>query len=295
MKLFEKFFTLCNDIHAQVLRNKAEVERVNESLVNIENQINKLALNISIVSSDLCLKEQNNEAQISLTLKELKSEIKEVKEKLWSNDQEPNQNIRKHLFFYAGQETARYIIANMNKVHSLNKPLDILPYAIEKANIKGLFLEFGVYSGSTINCIAQINPQQIVYGFDSFEGLPEAWRSGFEKGMFKKDEFPEVQENVRLIKGWFHETLPIFIKNHSEQCAFIHIDCDLYSSTMTVFQILANQIGTGTVIVFDEYFNYPGWKDGEFKAFQVFVEEHRLSYEYIAYVDSLEQVAVRIL
>lgn len=294
MKLFKKLFTSFCDIHTQAPRNKDEIEKINETLVNIEKQIFQLSQNIS-VNSNLILEEKNNKAQSSLVINELKCKIDEVRDKLWSNDWMPNQNIRKHLFFYAGQETARYIITNMNTVHSLNKPLDILSFAIEKAKIKGLYLEFGVYSGNTINYIAQTIPQEIVYGFDSFEGLPEDWRSGFEKGTFKKDGFPEVQENVRLIKGWFHETLPEFIKDHTEQCALIHIDCDLYCSTETVFRILANQIASGTIIVFDEYFNYPGWKDGEFKAFQEFVARYKLAYEYVAYVDALEQVAVRIL
>jgi hypothetical protein len=29
-----------------------------------------------------------------------------------------------------------------------------------------------------------------------------------------------------------------------------------------------NRLASGSVIVFDEYFNYPGWKVHEFKAFQ---------------------------
>jgi hypothetical protein len=50
----------------------------------------------------------------------------------------------------------------------------------------------------------------------------------------------------------------------------------------------------GTVIVFDEYFNYPGWENHEFKAFQEFVEQTNLKYEYLAYNRRHEQVAVKI-
>jgi len=49
------------------------------------------------------------------------------------------------------------------------------------------------------------------------------------------------------------------------------------------------------VIVFDEFFNYPGWQDGEFKAFIEWVDENKVNYEYIAVVTNHEQVAVRIL
>ena len=104
---------------------------------------------------------------------------------------------------------------------------------------------------------------------------------------------PQVNENVRLVKGWFNETLPAFVKEHAEPCAFIHVDCDLYSSTKTIFDNLKNQIVSGTVIAFDEYFNYPGWQEGEYKAFMEYVEENNIEFEYIARTD-YEQVAVRI-
>lgn len=104
---------------------------------------------------------------------------------------------------------------------------------------------------------------------------------------------PQVNENVRLVKGRFNETLPEFVKEHTEPCAFIHVDCDLYSSTKTIFDNLKNQIVSGTVIAFDEYFNYPGWQEGEYKAFMEYVEENNIEFEYIARTD-YEQVAVRI-
>ena len=79
----------------------------------------------------------------------------------------------------------------------------------------------------------------------------------------------------------------------SRAAAFVHIDCDIYSSTRDIFRALAPRIVVGTVLVFDEYFNYPDWQQHEFKAFQEFVAAHRVSHEYLAY--SRIQVVVRIL
>lgn len=183
----------------------------------------------------------------------------------------------------------------MSQVRAFNVVLDILSNALECTKVSGAYLEFGVFSGKTINKIAEAVPNNVVYGFDSFEGLPEDWRSGYEMGTFKMDALPAVRENVELVQGLFEDTLPEFVKNHPELCAFIHIDCDLYSSTKTVFKYLKDKIVSGTVIVFDEYFNYPDWREGEYKAFQEFIEESGLSYEYLAYVEISEQVAVRIL
>lgn len=137
-------------------------------------------------------------------------------------------------------------------------------------------------------------PDKIIYGFDSFEGLPETWRNGFEETSFNLNgNLPQVNENVRLVKGWFNETLPAFVKEHPEPCAFIHVDCDLYSSTKTIFNELKNQIVPGTVIAFDEYFNYPGWQESEYKAFMEFIAWSGLNFEYIARTN-YEQVAVKI-
>jgi hypothetical protein len=62
-----------------------------------------------------------------------------------------------------------------------------------------------------------------------------------------------------------------------------------------VLDILADRIVAGTVIQFDEYFNYPGWQDGEFKAWSEFVAARHVKFEYLGYCDRNEQVAVRIL
>jgi predicted O-methyltransferase YrrM len=73
------------------------------------------------------------------------------------------------------------------------------------------------------------------------------------------------------------------------------VDCDLYSSTQTVFAHLHPKIAPGTIIVFDEYFNYPTWERHEFRAFQEYVRFRQVRYEYIGLVPSSQQVAVRIL
>ena len=47
------------------------------------------------------------------------------------------------------------------------------------------------------------------------------------------------------------------------------------------------------MIVFDEYFNYPNWRNHEYKAWQEFVSEAGLDYEYLAFAHN--QVVVRVL
>jgi hypothetical protein len=54
------------------------------------------------------------------------------------------------------------------------------------------------------------------------------------------------------------------------------------------------RIHAGTVIVFDEYFNYPGWQNHEHKAFLEFLDASGHGCRYIAYNKLGEQVAVVI-
>lgn len=157
-----------------------------------------------------------------------------------------------------------------------------------------LLCEFGVWQGNTINAIADRIPGKI-YGFDSFEGLPEKWRDNLDRGAFRVEALPEVRRNVELIKGWFSDTLPAFLREHPGDVCFVHIDCDLYSSTRDVLSHLGSRFRHGTVLVFDEFFNYPGWKEHEHKAFKEFLGESGFRAEYIGYVHCDEQLAVRIL
>lgn len=154
-----------------------------------------------------------------------------------------------------------------------------------RANI-GLVVEFGVWRGRSISFFASLT-KQTIYGFDSFEGLREDWKgwdlpkSSFDLG----GVLPRVPNTVTLIKGWFDETLPLFLREHPESFSFVHIDCDTYEATSVVLGTAQDRFRKGTVVVFDEYFGYRGWRMGEFRAWQEFVAAHGLSYEYLAFHD----------
>ena len=144
--------------------------------------------------------------------------------------------------------------------------------------IDGLVLEFGVASGSTIREISQYCDK--VYGFDSFEGLPEFWRPKFEKGAFKCD-IPEVPNNVELVIGLIQNTIDNFLEIHKDPVSFIHIDVDIYSATACILQKLKNRIQSGTIITFDELCNYQNYEEHEFKAFLEFLNDTGFEIENI--------------
>jgi hypothetical protein len=192
-------------------------------------------------------------------------------------------------------ETARYVAANMRGVPAFDDRWKLMDHAVKNIATEGCFMEFGVWKGQSINYLAG-KTKVPVYGFDSFEGLPEDWVLGYDRERFRVDGLPSVPNHVTLVKGWYDDTVPAFASENDTKLAFAHIDCDLYSSTMTIFDHLGTRFVAGSVIVFDEYFNYPGWReDGEFKAFQEFIGTIDLDYEYLGYTRCAPCVAVRIV
>jgi Macrocin-O-methyltransferase (TylF) len=198
-------------------------------------------------------------------------------------------------YVLAAASSARYFVEHMRLARNFGTQLPLLEFALGQCAIEGLMLEFGVYTGRTLAAIARGDPR-VAHGFDSFEGLPEDWTHFQKKGRFGLDgALPKFAENnVELHAGWFTDTLPPFLGTHPGPVRFLHVDSDLYSSAVTVLEGLHGRIVAGTVILFDEYINYPGWEQDEFRAFQEFVARHGVSYEYLGFASSHCSVAVKI-
>jgi Methyltransferase domain len=192
------------------------------------------------------------------------------------------------------QRSVDYVESAMPDALGFDSQRELIDYSLQAVAIDGHYLEFGVYTGGTIRHIARRIGKRTIDGFDSFEGFPEAW-AGFGlggKSFDVKGRLPRVPDNVRLHQGLFNASLPQWLAENSGPVAFIHIDCNLYSSTKTVLDLIAPRLASGTVILFDEYFNYPNWEQHEFKAFQEFVSARHVKYTYLAF--ARQQVAVRI-
>ena len=200
----------------------------------------------------------------------------------------------------ATESSARYVLEHMLAARPVRAAAggadahELLRQALDLVTVDGFTAEFGVHSGTTIRLIAAQRTGR-VYGFDSFEGLPEAWHLAYGKGHFdRQGAKPEVPENVTLVKGWFEDTLPKFAAEIEGPAAFLHVDCDLYSSTRTVFEALGDRVVPGTVIVFDEYLNYPGWEQHEARAFREFCAARAVTYRYVAFTPAANSVAVLV-
>ncbi|MEU4806822.1 TylF/MycF/NovP-related O-methyltransferase [Actinosynnema sp. NPDC023587] len=194
---------------------------------------------------------------------------------------------------YALRTTERFVRENLLNATTFDNRFDTLRHALAQAPATGLALEFGVYRGTTLKIIADTRGGEGVYGFDSFEGLPEDWRPKRPAGWFRNDDMPEVP-GAGIVAGWFDDTLPEFMAEHPGDVAFLHLDADLYSSTVTALKHVGPRLRPGSVVLFDEYFNYPGWEVHEHLAWREYVAEHDLSFEYLCFTSNNEQLALRI-
>jgi O-methyltransferase len=156
------------------------------------------------------------------------------------------------------------------------------------------YLEFGVCGGTSFFwwLAKNNNAESRFFGFDTFEGLPEAW-GPFQKGSMSAG-IPEIEDKrASFHKGLFQDTLFPFLDAYNlnnGRRKVIHMDADLFSSTLFTLTSLARYIKPGDIILFDE-FNVP---NHEFAAFNYFVNSFYIKYELLGAVNNYYQVAVKI-
>ena len=206
------------------------------------------------------------------------------------------RNLLYELQIRARSEAADFVQAEMPEAQIFQAHRDIIRFAVENAADDGLYLEFGVATGNTLGEIANTAPAgKTVYGFDSFQGLPGDWSGHVEtSGAFKQKGLPKVPSNATLVPGLFGDTLPNFMADNEGPISFAHIDCDLYSSTVTILENIGSRFQPGTMVLFDEYFNYPSWKLHEHKAWLEFCDKTGIKFTYIGFTALDGRVLVRI-
>jgi len=158
---------------------------------------------------------------------------------------------------------------------------DIRTFAAQLAQA-GTWAEFGVAGGGSARHFIHLMPDNTeIHLFDSFKGLPEEWdfNGDINKiGKFAQDKTPTFNDiRVHIHEGWFADTLPTAELGVLD---FVHIDCDIYSATKTVFDYI--QVKQGTIILFDEYHGYTDYKNHERKAYMEWSERTGHQLEWLA-------------
>lgn len=146
--------------------------------------------------------------------------------------------------------------------------------AVSKTDkLEGDVAEVGVYNGGSAKLICETTKKP-VHLFDTFEGLPDVSENDDPKEFRKADYSASLESvksylsrypNVSFYKGFFPSTAgPIKNKTFS----FIHLDVDIYESTLSSLEFFYPRINRGGVIISHDYPKSIGVKrafDGFFK------------------------------
>ena len=152
-------------------------------------------------------------------------------------------------------------------------------------------MDFGVHKGTSSNFFSgYVNK---LHAFDSFKGLREDWAgTGAQKGHLRLEKIPKLNKNIDLIVGYIQDTLDDFLKSHNPKINFIHMDLDTYESTKYALEKLKPYLAKNSIILFDELYNYPGWKNGEYKALEQTFNENE--YKFKAFSVNANRVVIQI-
>lgn len=195
----------------------------------------------------------------------------------------------------ANRESVDFFLANMRQAWVATTRQEIWKAALHNTSGRGggLILEFGVHKGRSLNWFA-LHSEQEVFGFDNFfDGLQEDWAGALPRGFFAQKQLPKVQGNATLIVGRVQNELPGFLQAHPGPIRVAHFDMDTYQSSLDALRLIYPRLVTGSVIIFDEFFGYPLWREGEARAWMEFCDETGVEFKY--FVTSGAQVGIEIL
>lgn len=165
----------------------------------------------------------------------------------------------------------------------------------ENLTIPVNYLEFGVAGGTSFKWWVEHNKNEAsrFFGFDTFTGLPEDWNVFKAGDMSAGGKFPQINDSrANFLKGLFQDTLPAFLKELSnDKRKVIHMDADLYTSTLYVLTSIHPYLKPGDIIFFDEF----AVPQHEFLAFKNFVDSYRISYEVIGSMNNYFFLAIKVL
>jgi len=172
--------------------------------------------------------------------------------------------------------------------------------------------EFGTCAGRSMKVTADFYKKnnckiRKMFGFDSFEGLPEekndpyahpSWyRGAFSAEIrFKTKDKTEIMKKVLevigpreheilLIPGFYDKVLrdDLVRKYDMRPASFVNIDCDIYTSAYLAldFMFRNNLITKNTFIRYDDWGGTPEYKGGESRAHKEIQKKYNVNFKLI--------------
>ena len=200
------------------------------------------------------------------------------------------QNILKMLESVSNNDESAYMTNAIRYIHESNllkmirpvslwepdKVRTVMDLILRTEDIPGDIVELGVFRGGGTLLIAEMlkamSSKRKLYGIDSFEGLPketgkDVMPNGevhYGQGMFKDQSsyhftselmrIFQVADRVRLVKGYFEDVLPSFVRD-GKNYSLVIIDPDQYKGTLDALNSFYAKVSPGGYVLFDDYYS----------------------------------------
>jgi O-methyltransferase len=136
----------------------------------------------------------------------------------------------------------------------------LIAYSWMMSEKPGAFAEFGVCQGGSLDLLSRLHPDRLIYGIDSFEGLPQGgpmdtYHTTPGEFALSEKELNNIidyfwEKNVLLFKGFSPE---VFNSIPKEDYSFVHVDVDLYQSVKDALDYFYPCLINTGIMIFDDY------------------------------------------
>jgi len=156
-----------------------------------------------------------------------------------------------------------------------NEMFIVQSLAMGLRGLTGDYAEVGIYQGSTARVICDVKGDKLLHLCDTFEGLPEPQgddakiekKGSFACGLESVQTFLADVPNVTYHKGYCPQSVRGVLDN--TRFAFVHLDVDLYNSTLGCLEYFWPLLVPGGVILSHDYSILPGVR----RAFTEFTQQ----------------------
>jgi len=189
----------------------------------------------------------------------------------------------------AASEAAVWLHQHADKAPAFARRSALLESIVPQIPPDGDLAEFGVFDGAITRFMRPRFPNRRYHAFDSFRGVPEAMSLAVHQYSFDLDgKIPDLPPNTTIHAGWFEDTIPMWRERFGGSIAWAYIDCDLYESVCTVLEGLSDRIKPGTILSYDDWYNFPNWKQHSYRATQEWTKRTGIKLRPLAFT-TLEQ------
>jgi hypothetical protein len=105
----------------------------------------------------------------------------------------------------------------------------------------------------------------------------------------RQTELRAKANRIRLVAGFYNESLTNIVAKHGKPAFFVDLNCDLYVSTFQALSWMLQHrlLRPGSILSYDDWFNTP-FGHGESRAHQEIAQQHLVSFDHLTATHKLD-------